>query len=164
MLPEDLPGYGIVCECCGRRATHCPDFRFCESERDMRTRYGKYGPNCVIYLGFIIRIALFMLFCTILYCVPMLVLNLVGVVCQSSSTACNGQDVIYYWSTYNVLGQNPGSLPHHIIWFVFSITMCIFNLYLRKYAFRTYRYVNCRNTTDADFAIILRRLPEDTTE
>lgn len=42
--------------------------------------------------------------------------------------------------------------------------MCLFNLYLRKYAFRTYRYVNCKNTTDADFAIILRRLPEETTE
>lgn len=81
-LPEDLPGYGTVCQDCGRRATHCPDFKFCESEMEMRNRYGFYGPNNMIYLGFIKRIMLFMFFCSLLYCIPMFILDLVGVVCN----------------------------------------------------------------------------------
>lgn len=130
----------------------------------MKERYGIYGPNCVIYLGFIKRIILFVLACVVAYSVPMLILNLLGYVCRDSTTACNSQDIIYFWSTYNVLGQTPGSLPHHIIWLVFSITMCLFALYLRKYSMQTYRTINNRNTTDSDFALLLHRLPPQTTE
>lgn len=104
-----------------------------------------------------------MLICVIIYCIPLLVLNLVGTVCKNSTKACTNQDVIYYWSTYNVIGENPGSLPHHIIWLVLSLTMCGFTLYLRKYSLQAYRIINNRNTTDTDFSIILRRLPSNTT-
>lgn len=163
-LPNTLPGYGVLCQDCGRRATHCPKFKWCESEKSMRDRYGFYGPNCVIYLGFIKRIIIFMLICVILYCVPMFVLNLVGIVCKESNKNCKSQDVIYYWSVYNVLGDNPGSLPHHIIWFIFVITMCVFTLFLRKYSMQLYKYINNRNETDSDFCLILRRLPKNTKE
>lgn len=129
----------------------------------MKDRYGIYGPNCVIYLGFIKRITIFMTVCILAYAVPMLILNLSGVICRDSSTACNAQDVIYFWSTYNVLGATPGSLPHHILWFVFSLTIIVFLLYLRKYSLKTFRIVNGKNITDSDFALILRRLPEGTT-
>lgn len=121
-----------------------------------------YGPNCVIYLGLIKRIIIFFALCSVAYCVPMLILNLLGVVCRESTNACTAQDIIYFWSTYNVLGESPGSLPHHIIWFVFSLSMCAFALYLRKYTLQTYRTINNRNTTDSDFCLILRRLPLNT--
>lgn len=58
----------------------------------------------------------------------------------------------------------PGSLPHHILWFVFSISMCLFSLYLRRYSTQAYRHINNRNITDSDFTIILRRLPSNTNE
>lgn len=105
-----------------------------------------------------------MLACAFAYCIPMFVLNLTGHICRDSETACNGQDIIYFWSTYNVLGSMPGSLPHHILWFVFSISMCLFCLYLRKYSTQAYRHINYRNITDSDFTIILRRLPNNTSE
>lgn len=130
----------------------------------MRERYGVYGPSCVIYLGFIKRVIFFMAACVLLFCVPLFVLNLVGVVCRQSATACNTQDVIYFWSTYNVIGGTPGSLPHHILWFVFSLCMCVFTVYLRYYSMHTYRTINSKNVTDSDFALCLRRLPEGTTQ
>lgn len=145
-------------------ATHCPDFKLCESSREVRERYSVYGPNNVIYLGFIQRIGYFMLVSTILICLPLFIVNLTGHVCRDEEEACHQQDVIYYWSTYNVLGERPGSLPHHILWFIFSLATCVFLLYLRRYSVRTYRHINNRNITDSDFTVILRRLPEDTTE
>ena len=89
----------------------------------------------------------------------MIIINLSGSICRNSITACNSQDIIYFWSAYNVLGQNPGSLPNHILWFIFSIFMCLFNLYLRKYTLQNYRRINQRQITDADFTLLLRRLP-----
>lgn len=118
----------------------------------------------MIYLGLISRVTVFMLACTLLFCLPLFVYNLVGRVCSSGDKACNSQDAIYFWSVYNVLGQDPGSLPHHIVWLVFSITVSVFCLYLRKYSMETYRIINNRNITDDDFAVMLRRLPKDTTE
>lgn len=104
-----------------------------------------------------------MLFCIIVYFVPLLVLNLLGIVCKTYEKACTNRDIIYQWSTYNVLGENPGSLPNHIIWLVLSLTICFFNLYLRKYSLQTFRIINNRNVTDSDFSIILKRLPKETT-
>lgn len=100
-----------------------------------------------------------MIACVVIFAVPMLILNLSGVICKESTTACNAQDIIYFWSTYNVLGATPGSLPHHILWFVFSIAICVFLFFLRRYSLRSYRVLNGKNTTDSDFALILRRLP-----
>lgn len=130
----------------------------------MRERYSPYGPTCVIYLGFIKRNILFMAVCLLLFCVPLFVVNLLGTVCRNSATGCTSQDVIYYWSTYNVIGQSPGSLPHHIVWLVFAISMCGFTLYLRYYSMHAFRTINSKNTTDAEFALCLRRLPKGTTE
>ena len=129
----------------------------------MRERYCTYGASCVIYLGFIKRNIFFMAVALLLFCVPTFVLNLLGNVCRDSATACTTQDIIYFWSTYNVLGQSPGSLPHHILWLVFAISMCAFTVYLRHYSMHAYRTINSKNTTDADFALCLRRLPKATT-
>jgi hypothetical protein len=105
-----------------------------------------------------------MIICVLAFSIALLVMNLSGYTCRSSPNACNAQDVIYYWSTYNVLGQIPGSLPHHIIWFIFSITMIVFTLALRRYSMTTYKKLNNLNVTDSDFCLFLNRLPEDVTE
>lgn len=110
------------------------------------------------------RILIFMAICVILFSIPLIVLNLIGVVCRDNVNACNAQDIIYFWSTYNVLGMNPGSLPHHIIWFIFSVAMIIFTVLLRKYTMNTYKRLNNQNITDADFCLLLNHLPDGTTE
>lgn len=120
-----------------------------------------YGPSCAIYLGFIIRIAVFMLICTLCFALPMFIMNLAGIVC-SQEGGCTSSDVTYNWSLYNVLGLTPGSLPHTVLWFVFCIFMILFSIYLRKYVLQTYRKINDRNTTDSDYCLFLRRLPPST--
>jgi hypothetical protein len=77
--------------------------------------------------------------CVIAFCLPLFILNLIGVICRNYQNACVSQDVIYYWSTYNVLGGNPGSLPHHILWLIFSIFLIPLSLYLRRYSMVTYK-------------------------
>jgi hypothetical protein len=128
----------------------------------MEDRYGYYGPNCIIYLGFMEKIIYLMLLCTVVFCLPMFVLNLVGNVCAEKIENCSAASIIYYWSVYNVIGNNPGSLPHHILWLLFSVVMIAFTLYLRKYSMQLYKVINNRNETDSDFCLILRRLPDGT--
>lgn len=74
-----------------------------------------------------------MLFCTVVFALPMFIINLSGNVCQGVD-ACTARDVIYNWSLYNVLGSNPGSLPNTALWFLFCLFMILFNVLLRKYA------------------------------
>lgn len=154
---------GQVCVECGRVPSECHRFKTCESETEIENKYNVHGPNCPIVLGIIRRVLIFMGICVILFSVPLIVLNLVGVVCRDNEKACNAQDIIYFWSTYNVLGMNPGSLPHHIIWFIFSVAMIIFTVVLRKYAMTTYKRLNNQNMTDADFCLLLNHLPDGTT-
>lgn len=105
-----------------------------------------------------------MLFCSLVFGAPLLALNLTGYTCTDTEGACTDKDVIYYWSIYNVMGAQPGSFSHSIFWLIFSVSMILFCLYVRKYSIETYYQVDGLNLTDSDFSIILRRLPKDTTE
>lgn len=88
----------------------------------------------------------------------MFIINLSGYACQLRNY-CISNDAIHSWSLYNVLGLNPGTLPHSILWFLFCLFMAAFTVYLRKYAMQTYRRINDRNVTDSDYCLLMRRLP-----
>ena len=74
------------------------------------------------------------------------------------------RNIIYYQSVYNILGYPEQIVVQLILWCFISVFILVFNLYLRYYSLRMYEKINNKNITDADYSIILRRLPDDTTQ
>lgn len=109
-------------------------------------RYGIYGPNCVIYLGFIKRLAIFMVFCSCLLAGVLLALNATNDMC-TGYTACFSQLVTYTISLFNIINR-PGTLQTEvIIWLIVSVILAFFFLHLRIYAINTYKKINNENVT-----------------
>lgn len=109
-------------------------------------------------MGFIKRIAIYLGICTVIFAVPLLILNATGDACQKENY-CIKHNWVYRWSVYNVVGVN-SLLPEAWIWLGFTISIILFTIYLRYYTLGTYRRINNRNTTDSDYSLMLRRLPE----
>jgi hypothetical protein len=98
-----------------------------------------------------------MFICTIVFAIPLTVLNASGDACQKNNY-CLTNNWVYRWSVYNVIGVN-SLLPEAWIWLAFCIAIIIFTIYLRIYTLSTYRRIVNRNTTDSNYSLILRRLP-----
>ncbi len=127
----------VHCQDCGRVATDCPEFKSYETEHELELRYAMYGPNCVIYLGYLRRITIFLFVCCLIFGLPMIIMNINGQSCKEEFY-CVENNFIYRWSVYNVVGDKPGPLRHAYLWLGFCILSVLFTVYLRRYTMITY--------------------------
>jgi uncharacterized membrane protein len=97
----------------------------------------------------------------IIFGIPILSINLSGNICEKYHN-CESNNIFYKWSAYNVLGNNSNMLIYSILWLIFSFIMICFNIYLRKYVMETYNKINDINSTEANYAILIRKLPKNT--
>ena len=104
-------------------------------------RYGVYGPNCVVYLGFLNRLAIFMVLCAAIVGSLLLLLNYTNNECTGSSV-CFSSFVTYSISLFNIVNQPETMKAEVIIWLIVSIALVIFCLFLRIYAVETYKKIN----------------------
>ena len=115
------------CTCCHRRIGEKGKLSLCEN---IEEKYGKYGPNTVIFLGVMFRLYFLTLVCTLIYSMYSLIVNFQGKYCNTKGL-CSLRNLIYYQSVYNVLDDTEIQFTQLVIWCVMTPVILGFNLYMR---------------------------------
>ena len=102
-------------------------YSLCE---DVEKKYGKMGPNTVIYLGVIRHLFYLTAVSTIIYSTYSLNSNGEGNFCTTTGL-CTQVNFIYQHSVYNIFNDPEVQYNQLILWFLVTLTILAFNLKLR---------------------------------
>ena len=115
------------CTCCKRRIGERGKYSVCE---DVEEKYGKYGPNNVIFLGIMFRLFFMMMVCTLGYSLYSMLVNFQGSYCNTKGF-CSLRNIIYFESVYNILDDPRTQFTQLVIWCAITPLILGFNLYIR---------------------------------
>lgn len=92
-----------------------------------------------------------------------MVINSTGEACIKPDNKCQYDNFVDYWAIVNALDNDDKLLAQLILWLIICILIVPFNLYLRIFTKHRFNEIDEENVTEADYSIIIRSLPADTT-
>ena len=148
-----------MCECCYRKVGVDPKFTIMENVEE---KYGQWGPNVVFYFESIKKIMILLILGVMVFTSYTMYANINGTFCVDFPDKCQFNHIVYLWSIYNIILDRDALFTQLVLWSIISLVIISFNIYLRIYFIKNYERINNKNITDADFSIIVRRLPRNT--